>query len=684
MLATNLLAFSTSAQAISISDDLITHYKLDNFSGSVVDSAGSRHGTNRGATRGVPGKIGNAFEFDFVDDYVDLPGGMLAANSDFTVSAWINLGNGSYADSDWKYALDFRGDINNAVGVRNGKLTVISGQEITANSFDTVPIGEWHHIAYTYDDSQQRTRVFQNGQYLGSQAGNISPSTNGTLMNRMGAYSGSPHDWFDGKIDDVKIWDRALSSLEVAAVSLNTTTDNSRNYKTSKPIAHLAEWDGSQWNVVSENSLSSGYVHVLSHGWGRGEEVHDWVSENPNGKVWQMQNGEGGDYFSHMQYAAETIYNSYGNPDDVHVVAYSWIDHSATDAVSSRIISTDFGNGLANVLAKAGVGNENDGIHLLGHSHGARVATVAANKLERTGVQVDHLTLWDSPELNKDHPVGLRAILGFGSLAYNNLETELSKLDIGVGINQTFVDNYAASVVGATYENTTTNVRLDPASFEIGTVFDVPPSTQAHSWPIPWYSDASNHGLALNWSPLKSSIYTGLSPYYVQDAMDGFLLHPVETPIPLAEIVQEIVPVDISIVGTVIDFLTGKKMSENSPAYWDSILELSENNVSLQFDYEFLNLGDGDQLGVWIDDQLRTILTGNLAGTGLHTTTVDVSDLDAGSHLLTFALHNTGDVNAEVYVGNLQVISAIPEPSSILLVCIQATLLLDLCRYRKP
>ena len=67
--------------------------------------------------------------------------------------------------------------------------------------------------------------------------------------------------------------------------------------------------------------------------------------------------------------------------------------------------------------------------------HGARVSTLAAGHLEAVGVQVDHLTLLDSPE-------------DFGSLAIggkNSLQSELSRLDIGTNTGQIFVDNYHSS-----------------------------------------------------------------------------------------------------------------------------------------------------------------------------------------------------------------------------------------------
>ena len=85
--------------------------------------------------------------------------------------------------------------------------------------------------------------------------------------------------------------------------------------------------------------------------------------------------------------------------------------------------------------------------------------------------------------------------------------------------------------------------------------------------------------------------------------------------------------------------------------------------------YQFLNPGDGDQLGLWIDDELRFIITGNLAGTNSYTTDIDISDLSAGDHILSVALHSYGDTGCSVNVTDFTMIS-VPEPSTLLLLTI--------------
>src|SRR5262249_24682620 len=95
------------------------------------------------------------------------------------------------------------------------------------------------------------------------------------------------------------------------------------------------------------------------------------------------------------------------------VLAYSWIDDSATDdalggipahAYLSEAYTALNGTRLADALEQAlPTAFHTDGgqLHLIGHSHGSKVATVAADVLTQTGnanFGVAHLTILDSPE----------------------------------------------------------------------------------------------------------------------------------------------------------------------------------------------------------------------------------------------------------------------------------------------
>ena len=178
------------------------------------------------------------------------------------------------------------------------------------------------------------------------------------------------------------------------------------------------------------------------------------------------------------------------------VLGYTWIDESATPdrarySVRSQIKTTAAGHALA-VALRRGLADGSHRLHFVGHSHGAKVVTVAA-VLQETAP--DHVTLLDSPE-------NLVPVLG-GAL--NDLSGYLRTLPIGQGDGKTFVDNYP-SKYGIRYGEEAglgaiVDCLLDPEGFPL----DGSPSP--HSYPHLWYRGSAampERGVGFAWSPMLS------------------------------------------------------------------------------------------------------------------------------------------------------------------------------------
>jgi hypothetical protein len=179
----------------------------------------------------------------------------------------------------------------------------------------------------------------------------------------------------------------------------------------------------------------------------------------------------------------------------------------------------------------------------MGHSHGAKVATVATVALEAANVPVSQLTLFDSPETGPSAPIPLDVpgIGGGQNFVWKFLQElpagTISKTPVAVGrqaTGGTFVDNYySATGFGAPFNGyaglgTVVDVLLEPAALynpsgslvgDLGALF------QSHDYPPAWYAQASlqNPSAASNllnglyWSPLiNPSTTTGLQPTYEQ------------------------------------------------------------------------------------------------------------------------------------------------------------------------
>jgi thioesterase domain-containing protein len=126
---------------------------------------------------------------------------------------------------------------------------------------------------------------------------------------------------------------------------------------------------------------------------------------------------------------------------DAEVLIYSWVDDSAQllPAPSETFTALN-GARLASALEQAlPSGDGPRGLHLIGHSHGSKVATVAATLLRQHDLHVNHLTILDSPERTTN-------VTDFN--ATNHLWYFLPALSIdrGQAAGTTFVDNYISDL----------------------------------------------------------------------------------------------------------------------------------------------------------------------------------------------------------------------------------------------
>jgi hypothetical protein len=206
-------------------------WHLDQDSGlTATDSSGNGNDGTLfgGATFTNTAKFGeHAVSFDGVDDFISVPDGDMSLNppNAITAEAWIRItanglypsviskGNvGNYAES---YALfvdpsGVLGFLVNTAGNSGGRGIVITGPAI--------PLNTWVHVAGTYDGVNVKT--YLNGVQVGivAHTGLIYQLLNDVLIGKSDRTpSSDPDSFFNGKIDEVRIWNRALGANEVLA-----------------------------------------------------------------------------------------------------------------------------------------------------------------------------------------------------------------------------------------------------------------------------------------------------------------------------------------------------------------------------------------------------------------------------------------------------------------------------------
>jgi len=212
-------------ELLGVPSPLVAHWTLDDGEGTIaVDSSGyGLDGILMGDPQWAAGIIGGALDFDGVDDYVDCGTSEALNNlSDaMTVSAWVNIRSvtttwmGIVMKGETAWRLGVNGD---TTGIHWGFTGGDRGWQ-AANSVTELPLDEWHHIAGTYDKSVGAT------VYVDGVAETVNPDPDGVRTNEMPLLLGENPEalgrLFDGILDDVRIYDRALSAEEISQLSGN-------------------------------------------------------------------------------------------------------------------------------------------------------------------------------------------------------------------------------------------------------------------------------------------------------------------------------------------------------------------------------------------------------------------------------------------------------------------------------
>ncbi len=211
---------------ISLKSGLVGHWTFDGKdlnTGAAMDASGQgNHGAlvnMSTSTSRVPGKFGQALQFDGVDDYVNLGSPSSLDNlASSTVAAWIYLTKGTGNKMIWGKGSRHRlWIVNRYVTYDFGYNTTNQRRNSAAN---VIPLNTWTHVAATKTSSNlgSTIRIYVNG----AETSYPDSGTDGAGgINADGAYNA----WigediygslaFQGAIDDLRVYNRTLSPVEV-------------------------------------------------------------------------------------------------------------------------------------------------------------------------------------------------------------------------------------------------------------------------------------------------------------------------------------------------------------------------------------------------------------------------------------------------------------------------------------
>ena len=193
-------------------------------------SPNKNNGTVNGGATWVVGQIGGAVQCDGTNDFVSLPiGGLISKLTNSTFAIWANY---SQQGGAWQRILDFgTGETVNmfltpAIGGSNtGNLRFAitaggSGAESQLTAQNRLATG-WHHLAVVINGDARTMQLYLDGNVVASGATNTLPSGLGnTTQNWLGRSEYGADAYYQGSLDDFRIYDRTLTQEEVQKVML--------------------------------------------------------------------------------------------------------------------------------------------------------------------------------------------------------------------------------------------------------------------------------------------------------------------------------------------------------------------------------------------------------------------------------------------------------------------------------
>ncbi len=268
-----------------LTDNNEAYYTLDNV---LTDSTGNGNTlTNFGASQTPSGKINQAF--DFINTQNDFMISPVAVSVSFTFSLWFN---GVTASNSWfglVSTLNVGGEgISMRVYEENDGDNRIVIQKIGGGSENVycyvgsptcdVNLGDiqnvWNHIVGTFDTSTNTLKLYFNGVFMGSTT--TSSDITHDLTPRFGKYfSDSSSDGWDGRLDEIGYWERAITQSEVTTLynggvglqyPYGVTPTPSLTF-TDIIINPTGTYSGINFDISAETTTPTGITFFESHYW---------------------------------------------------------------------------------------------------------------------------------------------------------------------------------------------------------------------------------------------------------------------------------------------------------------------------------------------------------------------------------------------------------------------------------
>lgn len=246
---------------MALTDNLVAYWKLDESSGDASDSVGSNTATNSSATY-ASGKINNGAVFSGSSQYMyvaDTANLRYASSNALSVSFWFKVSNttgvktlvskwsnGGSAKQNWIIYMNGSSLVLGA----NGTGAVASKASLSANT--------WYHCVATMDTDRGCELYLDNSSPATGDAG---PTwLDGTDQLRFGQNTNT--NYLNGMLDEVAIWNRVITSSEVASLY---NSGSGLQYPFSASSGNIKKINNIAWaNVKKVNNIAVANIKKIN------------------------------------------------------------------------------------------------------------------------------------------------------------------------------------------------------------------------------------------------------------------------------------------------------------------------------------------------------------------------------------------------------------------------------------
>jgi hypothetical protein len=272
------------------------------FNGNANDESGNgNNGTVNGATLTIDrnGNFNKAYEFNGLNNNIVIPNSTSLNFSSFTISCWYNsntvessvlVKNNESNCTEYSFGISHQASWNNlgpglytSHGTLNNCNSTNRFEHYGANN--VVLNNQWVNVVFSINQNGL-CQTFLNGNLIDSYVADLFYSCNSLNSTfRIGGPAWGSWMWFDGKIDDIGIWNRVLSQQEITdlyngcQLSINTQPTN-QTINVNNNAQFVVSSSDTNATYQWQTDLGFGFQHVSNVGQYSGANTNTFVVSN--------------------------------------------------------------------------------------------------------------------------------------------------------------------------------------------------------------------------------------------------------------------------------------------------------------------------------------------------------------------------------------------------------------------